>query len=84
MRVICIDGVKIGDIGKNDKTGGTIRAKSDACIYEGETYTVAHDYGDTYMLAGRNPFYSYNKRKFSPLSEIDETQMERNYNKELV
>ena len=84
MRVICIDGVKIGDIGVN-KQGDTRPANSNDLIFEGVVYTVEHDYGDTYSLVElRNPFASYGKRRFAPLSEINEKEFERNYQKELA
>ena len=84
MRVICIDGVKLGDIATN-KNGYRRTAMSEDLIFEGEIYTVDHDFGDTYSLVEkRNPFVTYGKRRFAPLSQVCETEMERNYQKETV
>jgi len=84
MKVICIDGVKLGDIATN-KYFEKRSALVEDLIFEGEVYTVEHDFGDTYSLVEkRNPFVSYAKRRFAPLSEVCETEFERNYNKEKV
>lgn len=53
---------------------------------EGEVYTVVEECeGDSYVLAElRNnkngSIAAFLKRRFIPLSSIDETEMERNYN----
>lgn len=85
MKVICINGVSLGCVAIN-KECDTRKATSDLCIYEGEVYTVLHECqdSDSYILQERNPFFSYGKKRFMPLSEVNETEFERNYIKEKV
>lgn len=75
MKVICIDGVRLGEVGHNKKHGGIIIAGADALIFEGEYYTVTHEHDDCYTLAERSPFYSYYKKRFAPLSNINEEEL---------
>jgi hypothetical protein len=79
MKVICIDGVKSGSI----TMMGNIISKENE-IYEGEEYTVQRQVDDCYLLVERPGFLLYKKKRFAPISKIDETTFERNYNKELV
>lgn len=74
MRVICIEGVKKGTISSD----GTPIVKNEE-IYEGEIYSVSGEYKyngeEFYFLRERNPFLAYKKRRFAPLSDIDETEL---------
>lgn len=83
MKVICIDGVKIGAV---SLMGGV--ADKDDVIIEGEIYTVCDStivQGQTTYHLEEKPFWtSYLAKRFSPLSSIDETEMIREYKKELV
>ena len=76
MRVICIDASNV---------------VYGMPLVEGAGYDAKQSpyYPDSYMLFGleRNKmggFASYKKIRFIPLSEISETEFERNYQKELV
>lgn len=82
MKVLCIHGVKIGEIAHNF-LGDVKAADITSVIFEGEIYTVVEDIGESYVLQERNPIFAYGKRRFAPLSEINETEFERNYQKEL-
>ena len=76
MRVICIDAK---DFQNKDFKGPSLK--------EGSEYTVMHDcprWPDSYVLVECGADYSYWKKRFAPLSEIDETTFERNFKKELV
>lgn len=79
MKVICIEGAKIGD-----NTWLGIPVRPDQMIYEGEVYTVLsevnHPYGPAYFLAEKPADLTYQKRRFIPLSDISETEMKREYN----
>jgi len=79
MKVICID-VKPYNNGTCEE------------LVVGETYTVVNSfiYGEKILvyqleeLPPPTPFHGYDSRRFIPVSEIDETEFVRNYNKELV
>ncbi len=85
-RVICIDGVKVGDAG-NTYSGQRVALPKEV-IFEGEQYTVVEEIehlGEMcYMLFERPVFSLYKKRRFIPLSDIDETEFVRETKKELV
>lgn len=72
MRVICIDE------GITRKCINSDRISSK--LIEGEIYTVACTRGKYYILAELEPDLGYESKLFAPLSEINETEMERNYN----
>ncbi len=76
MRVICIDASNI---------------VYGMPLEEGCTYDASQSpfYADAYLIEGYHinkygGIASYGKRRFAPLSEISETEMERNYQKETV
>ena len=77
MKVICIDAGNYGNPG----FGGPIPK-------EGDILTVGRAYEyegiPSYEFVEYGPNYLYSQRRFAPLSQIDETEMERNYNKELA
>lgn len=79
MKVICINGKKEGNL----TYFGNPLKKEDA-IYEGEVYSVLreidHPNGPSYILEDKSPYMSYRKIHFIPLSTIDESTFERNYN----
>ena len=75
MKVLCIDGVVKGLKGVTGR-----KAEKHEEIYEGDVYTaidevVAYNGEEGYILLERGPFASYRKRRFIPLSEIDETEL---------
>lgn len=81
MKVICIDGVKVGD---RVKAGFQPFALPQDEIIEGVIYEVIdliNFFGlDAYRLVGK-PFNAlYTTDRFAPISDIDETEFERNYN----
>jgi hypothetical protein len=78
MKVICIDGVKVGNIGILHQTIAT----DDEAIYEGEIYTVLK----STVVAGIAAYHLeekshcvYRASRFAPLSDIDENEFERYY-----
>lgn len=82
MKVLCIH-----DCGQGNVLANEFKVK------EGEVYEpIAHvnvlpngEKGDYYLLfQGRDNDYYYSTWRFAPLSSIDETTFERNYNKETV
>lgn len=79
MKVICIDGIKLGDIGfmSGDKSPATCDKEEE--IFEGESYTVSNTrtfYGKRYFLLKEKPFTTrYNERRFMPLSNINEEEL---------
>lgn len=87
MKVICIKGVSIGSVGVYGNILRTVEEpwmvtnKSDELV-EGNIYTVEEilPFPDTeyYKLVENNQTV-YRCDRFAPLSEIDETEMERNY-----
>lgn len=84
MKVICIDGVKKGTMPYDTCNPASHFDE----VYEGEIYTVTKQkefYGHLcYFLAERRPNAAYYYGIFAPISNIDEKEFERNYNKELV
>ncbi len=68
--------------------GVRIPAPSNSEIFVGEEYNVVdvnERNGDTfYRLSEKEYRMNYKAEWFMPLSEIDETEFERNFNKELV
>lgn len=86
MKVIYIEGVKVGDIGLKQIARVEITAGIEHTIIEGETYTVVRTedtkWGQYYQLEEKPPKTIYNARRFAPLSSIDETTFERNYNRQ--
>jgi len=85
MKVICIDGVKHGCVGK---LHGII-ARKDEEIYEGEIYTVIktivfNKQGKSYLLAERPTTTFYDAKRFIPLSNIDEREFKRENISEVV
>lgn len=83
MRLICVIGAKAGFI-----TIDNIPIEERHAVYEGECYTKAGEFTDnegTWFFLKERPFLtSYNSNRFIPLSEIDETEMERNYQTKTV
>lgn len=83
MKVLCIRGVCTGDVAKNGRI-----ARKEHVIREGKQYhvkeVVQRSYGEAYILRGKPPLASYNVNRFIPLSDIDETQMERDNLKEEI
>lgn len=71
MKVLCIF---------DFKGGGPIYGEE--CIVEQSIYYPQYQ-GDYYILKGYNE-YLYRSCHFIPISEIDETEFERNYNKQLI
>lgn len=87
MKVICIDD-------SYSKNGHTFPGFN-WWIKEGETYTVERETIGYYTDGSSVPCYvlveqpimngpCWEKSRFIPLSQIDETQMERNYSKQLT
>lgn len=78
LKVICINGVNIGDLGKNDD-GSPGFATKDHVIYEGCIYTVIEEVEQfgviRYILLEKGLDASYNRKMFIPLSDIDETEL---------
>lgn len=78
FKVICID------------NSHALYTKKHIDLDLGETYTVISEVSDPasgilhYVLSERRHDKAYGAFRFIPLSEIDETTFERNYNKELV
>jgi len=82
MKVICIDGTKPGTRG----ILYNISLGNEDQIYEGETYTViesGEEQGYKFFRL-KEKFHRYKQSRFAPISDIDETEFVRNYNKELV
>lgn len=83
FKVICIDGISLGEkpTPRSEQSG----AASNEVIYEGETYTViASEYHERLKIVGyelleRRKGTYYNSKRFAPCSEIDETEMTREY-----
>jgi hypothetical protein len=84
MKVICIDGIKAGHPSQTIR--GFEPANKHDEIYEGEVYTVIREhicFGElAYILLERSYLNSYRKNRFAPLSDIDETEFVRDYNKQ--
>lgn len=84
MKVICIKKTIEGD--PTVKASGLGVAPKDSEVIEGETYTVIDQFYSpltkmlVYRLAEKDYSYRYGAHKFIPLSSIDETEFERNYN----
>jgi len=76
MKVVCIDE------GITRKCINSSRISSR--LIEGHIYTVERTVGKYYILRELEPDLGYEVHLFAPLSEIDETTFERNYNKETV
>ena len=75
MKVLCIDGVKIGDLG-NFFNGGFCIADNEKLINEGEIYTVIDEEIDGYFSLLEKPYYCYyRKKRFIPISNIDEKEL---------
>lgn len=73
MRVVCIDASCSIPPGYNGMP---------FLLKEGEIYTVSQEEHNCYHLVETdriNPTYCYSKKRFIPLSDIDETTFERNY-----
>lgn len=79
MRVLCINGVNVGDIGKMTLTKTRWVAPHMAIIIEGESYTVANAFnywGELfYELAERPGVCIYLSTRFIPLSNINELEL---------
>lgn len=77
MKVICIDNSGYSRL-------GTLKASD--FLKEGETYTVVRELEDrdAYIIAEVDHPDGCRKYRFIPLSQIDETEMERNYNLQSV
>lgn len=83
MKVICINGVKKGEL----NTEGKSPLPASLQVYEGEVYTVlsqrtldGYEFpnGQYYILAERGWDTGYGIYSFLPLSDIDESEMVRN------
>lgn len=89
MKVICIDGMSPGQNVFNGFGQPTSPLRKDEEIYTGEIYIVIGEFKNArgenyYRLEGKPTDIVYHEKRFSPISSIDETEFERNYNKELV
>lgn len=73
MKVICID----EGITRKCINSDRISAK----LIEGHIYTVDRTIGKYYILKELEPDLGYEQHLFAPLSSINETEMERNYDK---
>lgn len=75
MKVICIDGVKFGEVGKLN----SIPANQHDLIFEGEIYTVYRLVElagrKCYTLVERPKNVHYLRERFAPLSDICETEL---------
>jgi len=81
MKVICIDAKSKVDINRHLlKEGGYYNT-----IYDGDCYCVrTNSISPGYALAEFGMAIGFDKSRFIPLSDVDEKEFERNYNKELV
>lgn len=82
MKVICIDDSLA-------PLKGMSIYRTDFYVKFGKIYNVTaeypdREYGTVYDLAEDPYGGKWDAKRFAQLSEIDETEMERNYNKELV
>lgn len=77
MKVLCIDGVKLGTPFKGTIWDGV--AGEDCLIFEGEIYNVIGEVvlfgNEGYILAERNPIDAYLKSRFIPLSTVNEEEL---------
>lgn len=80
MRVICIDdrpGIETGET-PPFKSGDILNAMQSV------TYKDCYNISEHLFSEDGKSLKSWLKSRFIPLSSIDETEFERNYNKELV
>lgn len=81
MRVICINGDGLREM-------NNLENDDDYTLKTGEVYTVVdtqrHDGMDFYILSEKPFDCCYHVRRFAPLSDISETEFERNYQKEKI
>jgi len=83
MKVLCIDD-------SSEEQG--VEGEGDFYIKEGEVYTVATECIGVRVDGSEEPSYelaedlgwAYSQKKFLPLSSIDETTFNREYNKQTV
>lgn len=78
MRVICIDDRFMGKDGFEPRCGEIVTVAGCCPVYK-NNYDIKE-----YPRDKRGALQSFDKNAFVPLSSIDETEFERNYNKELV
>lgn len=79
MRVLCIRGAKPGDLCQSISSRVVNNGEE---VIEGEKYIASQSvmYDDCYSIHGKPSYCHYLKSRFIPISDISETEMERNYN----
>ncbi len=79
MKVLCIDGIKVGHIGSNIYNTRFVSCTTRDVVIEGEVYNVAgvEEYNGItyYVLQERTWLNLYNSRRFVPLSDINESEL---------
>ena len=81
MKVICINAApEVGDY----ETGLLVENEIYTVVLESPATDVYGNIEVCYCLIEIDGPYAFSKHRFIPLSEISETEFERNYNKQIV
>lgn len=86
FKVICIDGLTVGDSGYTSVDKTKIKCEKSEEIYEGEVYTVANQFRIDgkfyYNLIEKGLLTGYNIKRFIPLSSENKVELVNNKQEE--